>query len=215
MRNVTRRRLTQTVSIGILTAVAGCLGEDEPPEDDGEENGDDAESGNEESGESEESERKLRMDEPTEFPADRSCPVCNMVPEEWPEWNAQLVHEDGHREYFDTTGCMAAYAAYTDRFGGPDSAVANAWVTDFETGELVDASEVVFVRVTDPDHVDDVMSMNPTPFADRSAAESFVDGFDEYGEEDIITFEAFDAELAMLYRAQQIEEDHDNGHEHE
>ncbi len=71
-----------------------------------------------------------------------------------------------------------------------------------------------FVRVTDPDHVDDIMMRNPTPFADRSDAESFVDEYDEYDEDDILEFESFDRELAEYYRGRFFEESDDEGHDH-
>jgi len=147
------------------------------------------------------------LSEPIEVPGDAECPVCNMIPAEYPEWNAQLVHENGHRAFFDTSGCLAAYKSDIDRFGGPESGLEAAWVTGFETGEFIEASEAFFVRVTDPDHVDDVMMRNPTPFSDRSDAEAFVDEFEEYDEDDIITFDEFDQDLAMLYRERFIEGD--------
>ncbi|WP_220132451.1 nitrous oxide reductase accessory protein NosL [Natronomonas sp. LN261] len=147
------------------------------------------------------------LGDPVEFPEDAECPVCNMMPAEYPAWNAQLAHENGDRAFFDTSGCLAAYVAYTDRFGGPDSTLQTAWVTGFETGELLPASDAYFVRVTDPDHVDDVMMRNPTPFADRSDAEAFVEEFDVYGDEDIITFDEFDEDLATFYREDYVEGD--------
>lgn len=131
------------------------------------------------------------------------------MPAAYPEWNAQLAHEDGTRAFFDSSGCLAAYKSYTDRFGGPDSPLQNAWVTGYETGELLNASEAFFVRVTNPDHVDDVMMRNPTPFADRSDAAAFVEKFEAYSEDDIITFDEFDRDLAMLYRKKFIEGDGD------
>ena len=208
----TRRDVLAATGAGLLVGVAGCTGNGDAPADggDGTENG----SGEEEDGgtdgggdETGDANAEADLGEPVAFPEDVSCPVCNMMPAEYPEWNTQLVHTNGDRAFFDTSGCLAAYTAYTDRFDGPDSDLEAAWVTGFETGDRLRASDAFFVRVTDPDHVDDVMMRNPTPFADRGDAEAFVEEFDAYGDGDIITFEEFDRDLAMFYRERFIEGD--------
>ena len=205
----TRRSVLAATGAGLVAGVAGCTGNGDSPSDDGEdgtEGGSDggADDGGEETGDAN---GEAALGEPVAFPEDVSCPVCNMMPAEYPAWNAQLAHTNGDRAFFDTSGCLAAYTAYTDRFDGPDADLEAAWVTGFETGDLLRASDAFFVRVTDPDHVDDVMMRNPTPFADRGDAEAFVEEFDAYGEEDIITFEDFDRDLATFYRERFIEGD--------
>lgn len=205
----TRRSVLAATGAGLIAGVAGCTGNGDAPADDGgngTEDGSDggADDGNEETGDAN---GEANLGEPVAFPEDVSCPVCNMMPAEYPAWNAQLAHANGDRAFFDTSGCLAAYTAYTDRFGGPDADLEAAWVTGFETGDLLRASDAFFVRVTDPDHVDDVMMRNPTPFADRDDAEAFVEEFDAYGDEDIITFEDFDRDLATFYRERFVEGD--------
>lgn len=217
----TRRTVLSIAGAGILTGLAGCTGNGEtPPEDDTGENGassndagtDDAdedgtEGSDHESDDGDTNSSETSLEDPVEYPADATCPVCNMVPAEYPAWNAQLAHENGDRVFFDSSGCLAAYVAYPDRFDAPDSALDMAWVTGFETGVLLDASEAHFVRVNDPDHVDDVMRMNPTPFADRADAKAFVDEYETYDEDDIIGFDEFDRELAELYRARFLDDE--------
>jgi nitrous oxide reductase accessory protein NosL len=189
---------------GIVAGLAGCSGNGESADGgNGESSDGDTDAGGDDGAEGESTTDELS--EPAAFPADANCPVCNMVPADHEKWNAQLAHENGHRAYFDTSGCMAAYMAYTDRFGGPDSEMESAWVTGFETEELIDATTAHFVRVTENDHVDDIMKKNPTPFADRADAEAFVERFDTYSQEDIIRLDAFDKELAKLYRGPLIE----------
>lgn len=209
----TRRDVLAVTGAGLLVGVAGCTGNGDTPADDGgdgtETGGDgggdeDADDGGDETGDAN---GEASLDEPVAFPEDVSCPVCNMIPAEYPPWNAQLAHANGDRAFFDTSGCLAAYTAYTDRFSGPDAELEAAWVTGFETGDLLRASDAYFVRVSNPDHVDDVMMRNPTPFASRGDAKAFVEQFDEYGDEDIITFGDFDQELAMFYRERFIEGD--------
>ena len=208
-----RRTVIGTTVSSIAVAVAGCAGDtdDEEPDDAGAD-GDD-ETGDESP---EASQQPEDLDSPTEFPDGEACAVCNMITPDHPEWNAQLVKEDGTRVYFCSSGCMLAYYADPEHFDGEDEPVENVWVTDYETGELIDGQECYYVRVTESDHVDDIMMMNPTPFADRDGAEAFIndlnDEFDaEYNHEmDIITFDDFDMELAMMYRGRFLEEDEDH-----
>ena len=107
---------------------------------------------------------------------------------------------------------MSAYTADPEHFGGDDKEIENVWVTDYETGELIDGQESYYVRVKDSNHVDDIMMKNPTPFAERSDAEAFIDELnDEFAADyehnsDIITFDEFDMELAMFYRGQFFED---------
>lgn len=214
-----RRTVLAALGTGTAVAVAGCLGGDDEADDDGTDSQDDGseETGDDSSdtGDESQDDGASELAEPVAFPTDAQCPVCEMMPSEWPQWNTQLVHEDGTRTFFDTTGCMAAYVAATDRFGGPDSPVANAWVTEYESGDasgdLIDGMAASYVRVDNPSHVDDVMKMNPTPFADRADAEAFLQQLNEeydadYDEtEDIISFDAFDEELATFYRQKFLE----------
>ncbi|MDQ2050063.1 nitrous oxide reductase accessory protein NosL [Natronolimnohabitans sp. A-GB9] len=207
-----RRAILGSIGAGAAVGLAGCLGgDDENGEENGDENGDEnGEENGEENGDEngdENGEETASLEEPAEFPEGRDCAVCSMEAGDYPDWNAQLVHEDEHREFFCSAGCMAAYYAAPEEFDGSDAAVEGVWVTDFETGELIDGTEAYYVRVTDPDHVDDIMMRNPTPFAERSDAEAFVDEFDEYDDEDIITLEDFDRDLAELYRSRFFEED--------
>lgn len=219
-----RRRLLGVIGTGTAVGIAGCLGDgtdgDDDPEAEGadvdpeSDDGDDEETGDGGDADTDDpgGEDETDLGEAVAFP-DQECTVCSMIVEEHPDWNAQLVHEGGHREFFCSTGCLTAYYGAPEVFDGPDEDVANVWVTGYETGELIDASEAVFVRVTDPDHVDDVMMRNPTPFADRGDAESFVGGFDEYDEDDILEFAEFDRELGEYYRGRFFEDSDDGEHD--
>jgi len=188
-RHLDRRTVVGTLGMTAAVALAGCSA------------GDDTGDGAAETGEG----STADLESAVAFPDGEGCAVCNMVAAEHPTWNAQLVHEDGTRSFFCSSGCFAAYYVDPARFDGPASAVANGWVTDYETGELCPAETAYFVRVTETDHVDDIMRMNPTPFADRADAEAFVDSFEAYGDNDIIQLDAFDQNLAVLYRPQFFE----------
>jgi len=144
--------------------------------------------------------------EPVSVPADARCPVCNMVPADFPDWNAQALHDDGERAFFDTSGCAVTYYALPDEFAATDAALAGLWVTDFETRETVDGTTAHYALETDSDRVADPMRVNPAPFADRADAEAYVDAVDYLTTEDIVGLDAFDRELASQYRASFIEE---------
>ncbi|MFA9425449.1 nitrous oxide reductase accessory protein NosL [Natronorubrum sp. A-ect3] len=208
-----RRALLSSIGVGATASFAGCLGGDDSEPDDENGNGDDANGDADENGDDD-----AEFEQAADFPDERECAVCSMVAGEYPDWNAQLIHEDGHREYFCSSGCLAAYYGAPEEFGGPDSEIEGVWVTDYETGELIDGTEAYFVEVTAEDHVDDIMMRNPTPFADREDAEAFVDEFEEYDDDDIITLESFDRELGEFYRGRFFDDDgddgHDNGHNH-
>ncbi len=207
---VNRRNVLGTVGSGAVLALAGCVGSDDEadePEDTGDDSADDTE------------DEPTELSEPTEFPEGEECTVCNMITEEYPEWNAQLVKADETRVYFCSAGCLSAYSYNPEHFGGENETVENVWVTDYDTGELIDGMDAYYVRVQAPDHIDDIMMMNPTPFESREAAESLIDELNqEYDgaydvEEDIIRFDDFDRELAMHYRADFLNGD-DDGHDH-
>lgn len=206
---IDRRTVLGAVGTGTLVALAGCTGNGDDGETDGSDDGTEQDDGSD----SDEDDGTEQLDQPAEFPDEEPCAVCNMVAAEHPDWNAQLVHEDEERTFFCSSGCLSAYYADPPAFDGPDSPVANAWVTGFESRELVDASEAYFVRVADSDHVDDIMMMNPTPFENRADAEAFVDSLNDefdagYGyESDIITMAEFDMDLATMYRGKFFEEE--------
>lgn len=211
-----RRRILYLIGAGSISGIAGCLDTqsteaDETAGDDESATPDPADA----APATDESTAAVDGIEPVSVPVDRECAVCNMVPAEYPEWNAQLVHEQGDREFFCSSGCMAAYIADPPRFGGPDTAVESIWVTGFETGELYEATSVVFVRVTDSEHVDDIMGRNPIPFAERGDAEAFVTDFDAYDESDLLTIDAFDRELAEFYRSRFFAEEDNDDMEHD
>ena len=219
---LSRRKMISVLGAGTMGSLAGCAEDGGEPDQGTGNNNADLETDDE--GEKDH-ERELALDDPEVFPEGKHCPVCNMIPGEWPEWNTQLVHADGTRAFFDTVGCMVAYLSFTERFGGPSEPVERAWVTGFNADtdleDMIDATEARFVRVVDSGHVDDIMGRNPISFADRPDAEAFIDelnatydaGYDPQA--DIITFEEFDEDLARFYRARFIKNEHDSHDNHE
>ena len=189
-----RRTVLRTAAAGMTLAIAGCMGQTEP-----------AAEGNTTDGES--TDNAETTTQPAAIPGDANCEVCNMVAADYPAWNAQLTHDTDDTAYFCSSGCLAAYTADPPRFDGPDAAIDTAWVTEYETESFIQASDAFFVRVRDPDHVDDIMMKNPTPFASREDAVAFTESFEAYSEEDILRFSDFDMELARVYRRQFVSDE--------
>jgi len=143
--------------------------------------------------------------EPTDVPSDANCAVCNMVPAKFPDWNAQLAHEDSTRVYFCTPGCLTTYYVVPEQFDGPDVPIVGAWAHDFETRDLIDALQASFVLETDPDRVDDPMRLNPLPFRDETDATAYVEQYDDLDDDTVISIDEFDLDIAELYRGQLLD----------
>jgi len=213
---VDRRWLLGTIGTGATLAVAGCLdgnNEEVEEQDDPEPEPEDEVDEPEDDNDSEDDVDELSLDEPAEFPTDEDegeCAVCNMVAAEYPDWNAQLVHEDGHRAYFCSKGCLVAYYYEPTAFSGDDTdePVASAWATCFHSGELIDAHEGTFVYEQDRDRHDFPMPRgSPLAFSSHEDAVEYVDEYDDLTEEEhVIDFEDVDEEIAMFYRAPVLED---------
>lgn len=201
---VDRRWIVGTIGIGAAAGLAGCLGG----------SGDDSEDGGDEDltdGEGDDDE--VTLSEPVDFPEtddEGGCAVCNMVAAEYPDWNAQLVHDDGHREYFCSKGCLMAYYFVPEKFtsGNPDEEIAGVWASSFQNGELIDAMEAYFVYEQDRERHDFPMPMgSPLAFRTREDAVSYVAEYDDLTEDDhIITLGDVDREVAETYREPRLEE---------
>ncbi|ADD05916.1 NosL family protein [Natrialba magadii ATCC 43099] len=189
-----RRAVLGSLGAGTAVGLAGCLGGF--GDDDEDENGNDRHPYEA---------RMVEHDggEPIEFTDDQACAVCNMTPAGYPAWKGQLAHENGEGAVFDTPGCLFAYYVVPP----VDDSITDAWVTDFETGELIDATEAYFVIVTNEDAVSgETMGINPRPFADREDAVSYLDEWDgeELTEDDIIGLSDVSREIAEIYRGNRM-----------
>lgn len=168
-----RRRLLKAAGSATAAATAagltGCLGSTQGAEgDSGEEDYDPVD----------------LVNEPVEYP-DRTCDVDARHVKEYPGWNAQILHEDGERAFFCTSGDMGAYYVSPKAFGVSEADIAGVWVTDHGTGETIDGTEAYYVFVADSDKVDMPAGRNPVPFAERERAEGFVGELEGVGGDSI------------------------------
>jgi len=183
-----RRSVLAAIASGSAVAVAGCM---EDGAEDASTTGDDDRS----------SFPDHPGDEPRDPPAGRRCDgPCGMEPADYPEWNTQIAHADSSGVFFDTPGCLVAYAHDPTFYGGPDSPIEAVWVRDFDTKELLDATDAVFVLDYDEERLEEPMAHNPKPFADRADATAYVDSYDDLSVDDIVALDAFGAEQAHRYR---------------
>jgi len=187
-----RRNVLRLVGSGAALALAGCTGGDGTADD-------------EPTDETTESPEEGETDEPAgvepvAVPEDASCAVCEMNVAKFADWHAQAVHEDDTRAFFCTAGCGTTYYVLPGEFAETEAAIAGFWVTDFETGDLIDGLEAHYALETDSDRVDDPMGLNPAPFADREDAIAYVDAVDYLSEADVVGLSAFDRDVVSQYR---------------
>ncbi len=199
-RSIDRRQFVGIVAAGAIGASAGCLGGN------GDEGADADDAGSEDDGAHRfATDVEHPGDEPLEFTGEYSCPVCNMTPADYPQWQCQLAHEDGQGAVFDTPGCLFAYYAAPPT----DAAITDAWVTDFGSEDFVDGFEASYVLVTDSSAVpQETMNINPRPFEDDADAVDYLDEWDaeDLTEDDIVDLEAVDREIAAIYREDRLPE---------
>ncbi|WP_254529932.1 nitrous oxide reductase accessory protein NosL [Natrinema gelatinilyticum] len=187
-----RRGLLGSLGAGLAAGFAGCLG-GEQPED---------QSGDEPPAHVYEPTIENVTDGPFEFPEGHRCAVCGMPATKY-FGKGQLVHENGLAAVFDSPGCLFAYKVSST----PESPIAGAWTTDYETGDLIDATAAHFVLITDEEAADDPMGIDPRPYADREDAIAFLEEWDaeELTEDDIIVgLEEVDLEIASIYRENRL-----------
>ncbi|APW97667.1 hypothetical protein CHINAEXTREME_07725 [Halobiforma lacisalsi AJ5] len=198
LRPWSRRRLLAAAGVGSVTGLAGCTGGGDaddvvdPDDDDGDEDA-----------------RSPHLvdhpvDEPLSFESDHLCGVCTMGVVNYPERNAQLAHENGEGIPFCSPGCLFAYYVAPDHFDGPDSPVANVWVTDFDTGELIDGFEAYYALERDELRADDPMKIDPRVYADEETALEYVRQYDDLSEDDVIGLEEVDEDVARIYRSTRL-----------
>lgn len=82
------------------------------------------------------------------IPADARCPVCGMYPARFPRWAAQSLFKDGAAHYFDSPLDLFVFLhkvnRHDRRYDQDDVAV--SFVTDFETGQWIEAHHAFFVH---------------------------------------------------------------------
>lgn len=191
-----RRRLLGALGVSATAGIAGCLG-GSGSEGDGPEDGDG------EQAQVYEPSIEGVEEGPVEFTDSQRCDVCGMPVTKY-FGNSQLVHENGQAAVFDLPGCLFAYKVSST----PDSPIQDAWTTDYQTGDLIDATKAHYVLITDKEAAEDPMGIDPRPYANREDAVAFLESWeaeDLSPDEDIIVgLDEVDMEIAKIYRKNRL-----------
>lgn len=116
----------------------------------------------------------LAMLAPRPIPADARCPVCGMYPARFSRWAAQSIFKDGAAHYFDSPLDLFVFLQDMDRHDRrytPDDVAIN-FVTDLESGQLIEAEDAFFVHGSSA--VGPMRDADLPAFASREAADSFI-----------------------------------------
>ena len=90
----------------------------------------------------------LDMLDPRPIPPKARCPVCGMYPARFPRWAAQTLFKDGAAHFFDSPVDLFAFLHRLDRHSRSYTLddVAVSFVSDFETGQWIEAKNAFFVH---------------------------------------------------------------------
>ena len=209
-----RRTFLGTLVAGVAAGTAGCIGgsDDDGADDAGDDRDHDHDDHAEHddqggTGDADAALADHPGDGPIDPPSDRRCDgVCGMVVEEYPEWDAQVAHADETGAFFCSAGCMVGYYIDPPALDGSEAAVVSVWVSAFDDGVLIDGTEASYVLDDDFERMDEPMGLNPRPFADREDAVAWAEETDGLSADDVAGLEAFDFELADMYRPGRVPE---------
>lgn len=110
--------------------------------------------------------------DPQVIPDNLSCGKCGMFPASYPQWQSQIIFNDGGMNAFDGCKCMFGYMFNMGEYNKAhqQNDIAKIWVRDFNSGEWIDAKTAHFVIGSD---VMGPMGKELIPFQDQQAADSF------------------------------------------
>ena len=114
----------------------------------------------------------VAMPQPMAISQDVSCGKCGMYPAKYPQWQSQIIFNDGSMTPFDGCKCMFNFMSSMDKFDKAHTKndVAAVWVKDFSNSTWIDGTEAHFVvgsKMMGP------MGKELIPFADHAAAMKF------------------------------------------
>jgi len=116
----------------------------------------------------------LEMLDPRAIPAAARCPVCGMYPARNPRWAAQTLFKDGAAHFFDSPIDLFALLQAVDRHDRryTSNDVAASFVTDFESGQWVEARNAFFINGSST--LGPMRDADLPAFASRKAADTLV-----------------------------------------
>lgn len=111
-------------------------------------------------------------DTPQVISDDLTCGKCGMYPANYPQWQTQIIFNDGSLSAFDGCKCMFGFMYNMNSYDTAHKMddIAKIWVRDFNSGEWLDAKSAHFVVGSD---VMGPMGKELIPFQGQNSAESF------------------------------------------
>ncbi|MGE5839336.1 MAG: nitrous oxide reductase accessory protein NosL [Deltaproteobacteria bacterium] len=73
------------------------------------------------------------------------CPVCNMIPARYPEFNVQLLTADKKRLHFCSTQCLFLFMQEPGKHGASVGGVGDVWLHDYVSGRYIFAKNAYYV----------------------------------------------------------------------
>ena len=101
-----------------------------------------------------------------------TCAACGMYPHQYPQWQTQVLFNDGFAASFDGGKCMFRFLLNMNKFApqrSPEQVTA-VWVKDFGSGNWIDGKKAWYVidsKVMGP------MGKELIPFSSEAAANEF------------------------------------------
>ena len=73
------------------------------------------------------------------------CPVCNMIPSKYPNFNAQLIMADKKRFHFCSTQCLFMFLQEPRKHGVTTAEVGDVWLHDQVSGRYIFGRNAYYV----------------------------------------------------------------------
>ncbi len=83
--------------------------------------------------------------QPRKIESHKECPLCGMYPARYPQFNCQIVFEDGSYEAFDSAIGLLVYLLFTDNTGIKLKPIAKIYFKDYLKESWLEAGKTFFV----------------------------------------------------------------------
>lgn len=83
--------------------------------------------------------------EPRQIESHRECPLCGMYPARYPQFNCQIIFEDGTCEAFDSAAGLMVYLLFSDKTGITPKPVGKIYFKHYLKESWLEADKTFFV----------------------------------------------------------------------
>ncbi len=82
---------------------------------------------------------------PRKIADDKECPLCGMYPARYPQFNCQIVFDDGSYAAFDSASGLLVYLHFPDKTGIEVKPVARIYFKDYYRENWIESEKTFFV----------------------------------------------------------------------